>query len=174
LDLAGGGPSPGRRGDGGGGRSALRSPLVVRERAAPGATIRPGGNPRARASGRRARPGLRVTGRRPAREFADHRVTAVREDAFDVAPDPSTAQPGGPRQVLDVIENPGTTVDRLEAVLVTPPAVGPEDLAIDETDAGLPHIDPRAPRDRHAVQPDAVVDQRALAQLAGTARPNPE
>ncbi len=89
----------------------------------------------------------------------------IAENALHVAIDHPRAEPGRARKILHVIDHTRATVERLEPVLVTPPAIRTGDLSIDKPHSGFPHVNACAPGDRHAVQLDHVVDQRAFFHL---------
>ena len=62
----------------------------------------------------------------------------------------------------------------LERVRVLPAGERAAQLHVDEAPRRLPALDPRAPRDGHAVQRQAVVDQRTLPDLKRLLRQDPE
>src|SRR5215204_5262495 len=61
-----------------------------------------------------------------------------REDPSHVTADQGAGDPAHARHELDVIDHPRTSAGRLEPVLVVPPAVRSQHLAVDEAHAGLP------------------------------------
>ena len=73
------------------------------------------------------------------------------------------SSPNGPRgeRVVDAVAHQRALAVRRELVAVTPEPVRPPDLPVDEPRARLPLLDPR--RHRHAVQAQAVPDERAGA-----------
>src|SRR4051812_27049643 len=74
------------------------------------------------------------------------------EDPGQFPPDQPRADPRKARQVLHDVLNQRAAEEGFEAVLVPPPDVRPDDLAVDEADAGLPHVDAGPPRHRQAAQ----------------------
>src|SRR5688572_7286197 len=78
-------------------------------------------------------------------EQLPQRVLAVVEDARQVAADEAVAEPPRARDVLDMIDDPRAAGVAFEAMLVMPPAIRADDLAIDEAHAGLPDVDDRLP-----------------------------
>src|SRR5688572_27632798 len=96
--------------------------------------------------------------RRELLEQPRERGLAVLEDALEIAAHQPATDPCGARRVLDVVDDPRAVRRRLEAMLVVPPSVGPDNLPVDETDARFPYLDTRPPRYGDAVERDAISD----------------
>src|SRR5215210_3999791 len=122
----------------------------------------------ARLYGRRKPSSLRNVCIGPLLYFVKRGLPEV-EDALHVAPHEGAQREPAERaerqRVLDRVAHQRALGVRLEGVRVAPERVGAAHLHVDEAAAGLPHLDPGEPAQRHAVQPQAVLDQGSGAQL---------
>src|SRR3954447_5987902 len=109
---------------------------------------------------------------------ARDRVATIVEDPLEVAPDERSAGDLTERTqrhaVDDEVADQRPAVPALERVRVLPHAERAADLAVGEAPPGDPGVDASVPAARHAVEREAVVDERAFAHLDGPRREDPE